>query len=331
MSTATMPALNAPGIRDPGFASIGPPAMCVPRTVVANSTVAERLGVKDGWIESRTGVHERRHAADDEPLATLAAAAGREALELASLSPTDVDLLLVATTTADDILPNAAPKVAAALGAPQSSACDVGAACAGFVPAISLGAAAIESGRAANALVIGADFMSRVTDHDDKRTAGLWGDAAGAVTMTGDSAETRIGPVVLRLDPAGEELVYVRRSDGLLRMEGPETFRRAVDRLSEVSLEAAERAGIQLADVDLFVYHQANSRILAAVGVRLGLDPTKVVDCVASFGNTSAASIPVALCAARSEGRLTSGATVLVGAIGAGFVYGAFVTRWGAA
>jgi 3-oxoacyl-[acyl-carrier-protein] synthase III len=314
----------------PRFASIGPPAMRVPELVVPNKEVAGRLGVKDGWIESRTGVHERRRATGDEQLATLAAAAGREALELARLTPHDLDLILVATITADDLIPNAAPVVAAELGAPQAGACDIGAACTGFITAIALGAGAIESGRAEHVLVIGADFLSRYADYDDKRTAGLWGDAAGAVTLSGGSSQARIAPVVLHTDPAGPALVYARRGEAKLRMEGPETFRYAVDLVSEVSREAARRAGVELDDIDLFVFHQANGRILSAVGARLELDPERVVDCIAGFGNTSAASIPVALCRAREDGRLRPDATVLFGAIGAGFTYGAFVTRWGA-
>jgi 3-oxoacyl-[acyl-carrier-protein] synthase-3 len=330
MSTQPLPVLRATRDRPVGLARIGLPAMCLPRTVVPTSDVARRLGVQDGWIESRTGVHERRRAAADESLASLAAQAGRAALDRAGLSPGELDLLLVATITADDLVPNAAPLVAAALGAPQAGAMDVGAACTGFLSAIALGAGAIESGRAEHVLVIGADFMSRYTDHDDRRTAGLLGDGAGAVTLSGGGVALEIGPVVLHTDPAGPPLVYARRDDALLRMEGPETFRVAVDRISEVTLEAVECAGIALADIDVFVFHQANSRILKAVGERLDLDHAKVVDCVRNLGNTSAASIPIALCHAEASGLLRPGATVLLGAIGAGFTYGALVARWSA-
>jgi len=309
------------------FARIGAPAGSLPQTIVSSDEVADRLGVASGWIESRTGIHRRRRAAAKERLSSFAADAGRSALARAGLQSSEIDLLLVATITADELVPNAAPVVAAELGMPQAAAIDLGAACTGFVSGVALAASAIEAGRADTVLLIGADLMSRYTDHDDRRTAGLLGDGAGAVTLsrTGESA---IFPVVLRSDPAGPPLVYARRSDALLRMEGPETFRAAVNRLEQVTLEATRRAGIGLDDVDLFVYHQANGRILKAVAERLALDTAKVVDCVAELGNTSAASIPLALCHAEEHGMLHTGSTVLCAAIGAGFTYGAFVTRW---
>ncbi len=312
-----------------GFARLGPPAMCLPRTVVRNSEVAERLGVEEDWIERRTGVRERRRAEPDERLSDLAAEAGRRALARASLAPEDLDLVLVATCTADELTPAAAPLVAAALGAPQAGAIDLGAACAGFIAGIDLAAGAIESGRVEHALVIGADFMSRITDRDDRRTAGLMADGVGAITVSGGHPEIAIGPIVLHTDPVGPPLVYALHDDRVLHMDGPSVFVSAVDRISEVTLEALEHAEVELDAVDLFVYHQGNARILSAVGKRLGLDPDKVVVCVDRLGNTSAASIPLGLCVAEEEGRLAPGATVLFGAIGAGFTYGAFVARWG--
>lgn len=322
--------LRRPSPRRPQFARLGPPAMCAPPTVVANSEVAGRLGVDSAWIERRTGVCERRWAQDGERLSAAAADAGRHALARAGLEPEDLDLILVGTCTADEIFPNTAPLVAAELGAPRAAAMDVGSACTGFVSSMALAAGAIESGRATHALVIGADFMSRVTDRDDRRTAGLFADGAGAVTVSAGSSEVALGPVVLHTDSAGIPFLYVKREDGLLRMDGQETFKLAVRRMSDAAQEACERAEVTLEDIDVFVFHQANSRVLKAVGEELGLDPAKVVDCMDRFGNTSAATIPMAMCVAEESGLLRPGATVLSAAFGGGATYGAFVARWGA-
>jgi len=303
--------------------------MSAPEGVVHTSEIAKRLGLADGWIESRTGVRERRIAGSGDRLASSATAAGRQALRNAGLEPDDIDLLLVATFTADDVLPNTAALVARDLGAPRASAHDIGAACTGFISGLAAAASAIESGRAVHVLLIAADYMSRTIDGTDRRTAGLMGDGAGAVVLSGgDDDETYIGPVVLHTDPAGPELVFSGWDDRILHMVGPEVFRRAVDRISEASVEAVGRAGITLDDIDVFVYHQANSRILQGVGKRLELDTDKVVNCVPEYGNTGAASIPIGLCVAEEQGLLKNGSTVLFGAIGAGFIYGACVVRW---
>jgi 3-oxoacyl-[acyl-carrier-protein] synthase-3 len=186
--------------------------------------------------------------------------------------------------------------------------------------------AQVESGRAETALVIGADGLTRFLDHDDRRTAALFGDGAGAIVMTATD-EGRIGPIVLRSEDAREMIKC--RHDGKIFMQGHETFVNAVKRMSEITLETLARAGMSLDDVDLFVYHQANRRILAAVGDRLGLPSERVVDCIENYGNTSAASIPIALAELQREGRLNGGERVLLGAFGAGFTWGGAVLEWG--
>jgi 3-oxoacyl-[acyl-carrier-protein] synthase-3 len=310
-----------------GIAAI---AMATPSTVVDNAAIASRHALRDGWIESRTGIHERRHAAPGDRLSDLAASAGARALERAEVAAADVDLVVVATTTPDDLLPNAAPLVAAALGIP-AGAFDVGAACNGFLTALALVAGQIESGRARTALVIGADLMSRVVDAGDRDTSVLFGDGAGAAVVTAAPGHGQIGRAVLRSDGDAGALVAIPRASGVVEMDGRETFRRAVACLSEASAEAADLAGLTLDEIDLFVFHQANGRILRVVGERLGIDGDRVVDCIGRYGNTSAATIPIALCEAGADGRLFPGARVLVGAFGSGLIWGATVVEWGSA
>jgi 3-oxoacyl-[acyl-carrier-protein] synthase-3 len=227
------------------------------------------------------------------------------------------------------VLPNAAPLVAHKLGATAAGAFDIGAACTGFLSALAVGCAQIESGRARHVLVIGADFMSRITDPADRATAAVFADGAGAIVLTA-AEESRIGPVVLGADGAGADHIRVERSDSLIQMRGHETFREAVARLSLVTHQAAQAVGAGIDEIDLFVYHQANGRILSAVAERLELPAGRVVDCIGRYGNTSAATLPLALAFSEDEGRLTDGDRVLLGAFGAGFTWGATVLEWGA-
>ena len=310
-------------------AAIGSVAAAVPATVVANAEVAERIGVSEEWIVSRTGIHERRVLGPDERLSDLAADAGAAALARAGLRGADLDLILVATTTQDEVTPNTAPLVANRLGAPQAAAFDVGAACTAFIGALAVAGGQVEAGRARTALVIGADALTRIVDREDRRTGGLFGDGAGAVVVSATDAPGRMGPVVLRSDGGAADLIYARRDDGKLHMQGHETFKNAVARLAEATLEALERTPLGLDDVDLFVYHQANGRILRAVGERLALPADRVVHCIHRYGNTPAASIPIALAEADASGRLSDGARVLMAAFGAGFTWGACVVEWG--
>ena len=301
----------------------------LPERVVASAEIEAGLGLAPGWIERRTGIRSRHVAAPAERLADHAAAAGREALRRAGLEAHELDLVIVATATADEMMPGAAPLVAHQLGADRAGAFDVAAACTGFLTALSAGAAQIESGRARTALVVGADLMSRVIDPADRSTAAVFADGAGAVVLEGRDGDSRLGPVVLGADGAGADHITIAREDARIRMLGHETFREAVAHLAGSTEQAVAAAGIGLDDVDLFVYHQANGRILTAVGERLGLDPERVVDCIAGYGNTCAATLPLALAHAAGDGRLHDGSRVLLGAFGAGFTWGAGVLRWG--
>jgi 3-oxoacyl-[acyl-carrier-protein] synthase-3 len=309
-------------------AAIASLAMAAPPGVVKNAPIAAHLGISEQWIVERTGVEERRIAAPGQHLYSYAADVGARAVSDAGLDPLELDLVLVATMSHEQLTPHAAALVASEIGAKHAGALDMNAACTGFLSALSMGAGQIESGRADSVLVVGADLISRLTNRDDRSTAGLFGDGAGAVVLRPTEPPGRIGPVVLGADGARAELIQCNRSDGLIRMKGPDTFRQAVDRLSGVTLQALAAAGRGLADVDLFAYHQANSRIIRAVGERLELPAERVIDCVPRYGNTSAASIPIALAEAREQGLLVDGATVLCAAFGGGLAWGATVIEW---
>ncbi|HET6865451.1 MAG TPA: beta-ketoacyl-ACP synthase III [Solirubrobacteraceae bacterium] len=310
-------------------ASIASVGISLPDAIVPNEQIAPRIGVTDEWIVRRTGIRARHMAAPDERLATHAANAATAALKRAGVAAGDVDLVLVATTTPDEVMPNAAPQVAHDLGAVRAGAFDIGAACTGFLSALAVGAAQIESGRVQTAVVIGADLMSRITDPEDRATAAVFADGAGAVVLRVTAEESRIGPIVLGADGAGADHIIVPRESGTIQMRGHETFREAVARLSLSTVQAVRAADVRIEDIDLFVYHQANGRILSAVGERLGLPPDRVVDCISEYGNTSAATLPLALAYVESEGRLQAGNRVLLGAFGAGFTWGATVVEWG--
>ncbi|HET6505495.1 MAG TPA: beta-ketoacyl-ACP synthase 3 [Baekduia sp.] len=301
----------------------------VPARVVGNAEIAQRLGVEEAWLERRSGTRERRYLADGERLADLAAEAGRAALARARVDGGAIDMVLIATTSPDELSPHASTWVTGLLGADGASTLDVSAACTGFLTGLSVGASAIEAGRAEKVLVVGADGLSRYLNRDDRDTAMLFGDGAGAVVLEATDAEAAdVGPIRLHSDPSGGPLINLPNG-GTIWMDGRAVFRRAVELMTDVTHEALEAAGIALGDVDLFVYHQANGRILRAVGHELGLDDARVIDTIPRFGNTSAASLPIALSAADEDGRLAPGATVLLAAFGAGLVWGGGVVRWG--
>jgi 3-oxoacyl-[acyl-carrier-protein] synthase-3 len=311
----------------PAVVSVG---SAIPPGRLTNAEISERLGISEDWIVSRTGVRERPIAGPDDRLTEYAARAATQALAGAGLEPADVDLVIVGTLTQDEIQPNAAPQVAYEMGATRAAAVDVGAACTAFLSGVSLAASQIESGRARNVVVVGADFViSRVANWDDKRSLPLFGDGAGAVVMTPSTGGFgAIGPIVLASDGSHAKTIVVGRETPLY-MDGPEVYRHAVARMGESTTAAVAQAGLTLADIDLFVYHQANARITRALGDRLGLDPEKVVDVIANLGNSSAATLPLALAEAEHDGRLKPGSRVLLGAFGAGFTWGAGVIEWG--
>ncbi|HEX3874613.1 MAG TPA: beta-ketoacyl-ACP synthase 3 [Solirubrobacteraceae bacterium] len=314
-------------VRTVGVAGLG---MALPPYVVDNAEISADLGIDDAWIVRRMGIHSRRRAAPETTLAELATEAGQAALDDSSLTAGDLDLVLVATLSHELTTPNAAPIVAHALGATGAGTFDVGCACTGWVAALASATAWIEAGRAESALVIGAELMSRHTNPADKRTAPLFGDAAGAAVISAGAPGT-MGPVILGADGSCADMITTDVETGFILMDGHETFKQAVSRLAQASRDACASAGVELDEIDLFIFHQANARITLALGERLGLDPARVVDCIGTLGNTSAASIPVALAHAREDGRLGAGTRVLVAAVGAGFTWGAVVIEWGLA
>jgi 3-oxoacyl-[acyl-carrier-protein] synthase-3 len=264
-------------------------------------------------------------------MSTFAARAGAEALQRAGIEATELDLVLVATSSAEAITPNAAPVVAGLLEAHNAGAFDVGSACTGWLAGVAMACGQIESGRAEHALVVGCDFLSQFLDLSDRSTAPLFADGAGAAVFgpaAGDYGA--VGPIVLGADGSGAaQAIVVRHSDRTLQLDGPEVYRHAVARMSESALAAVQRAGLTFEDIDLFVFHQANARITRALGERLELDPERVVDNIEHLGNSSAATLPLALATAEADGRLRPGTRVLLGAFGAGFTFGGGVIEWG--
>ncbi|HEV7774986.1 MAG TPA: beta-ketoacyl-ACP synthase 3 [Conexibacter sp.] len=326
LTPAAEPA-GSPELRGAAILAVG---ASLPARSVTNDEVATRIGKTDAWIYTRTGIRERRHAQPDERLTDVAAAASREALERAGVAAAELDLVVVGTLTPDDRMPNAAAALAHKLGAIGAGTIEVNAACTGFMTALSTGAAHVEAGRAQRVLVVGADFISRITDHDSKQTAMLFADGAGAVVLAPSDGAGRIGPILLRHDASSPEFLYLAREGGsTIEMDGHATFKHAVNRIVEVTQEVVAAADLTLADVDLFVYHQANGRILRSVAERLELDPVRVVDCIELTGNMSAASVPYALAVAYGEGRVPDGARVLFAAFGGGFTWGGAVVEWG--
>jgi 3-oxoacyl-[acyl-carrier-protein] synthase-3 len=301
----------------------------VPACVVGNHAIAGRLGVDAEWLTRRTGTRERHVAATGERLEDLAASAARRALARAGVDASDVDAVLVGTTTADEMSPHAAPLVAADIGAAGAAAIDVSAACVGFLSCVALGTALIESGRARTVLAVGADMLSRYLDPQDPQSAMLFGDGAGAMVLSATTGPWRVGPWLLSSDGTARDLIRLERSELLIRMDGPAVYRRAVTIMAGAASEVLTRARLAPGDIDLFVFHQANSRIIRAVRERLGIDESRVVDVVDRFANTSAASLPIALAVAADEGRLQRGDRVLLAAFGSGLVWGAAVLTWG--
>jgi 3-oxoacyl-[acyl-carrier-protein] synthase III len=320
--------------RSAGIRSV---AVELPEGRITNAQLAERFAVSEDWILSRTGISERCQAAPDERVSDYATRAATKALERASIAPADVDLVIVATTTADELQPNTAPLVAHGIGTRGAGAFDIGSGCTGLLAAIAAATAQIETSRAEHAVVVGADFITRITNYDDRRIGPVFADGAGAMllgpsgTATDPASDSLIGPVVLGSDGSRADTIIVTHEERKIHMDGPEVFRHAVNRMGEVTMRALERAGLGLEDIDLFVYHQANARITRTLGQRLGLPAERVVDCIEQYGNASAATIPLALTVALEDGRLREGANVLLCAFGSGLTWGAGVVRWGTA
>jgi len=311
----------------------------LPDRVVTNQDLAQIVDTSDEWITARTGIRERRIAADGELTSAMGLAAARAALADACLEPGDIDLIVLATSTPDQTFPATAVTIQAELGITDGAAFDVQAVCSGFVFAMSTADNYLKSGQFKRALVIGAEAFSRILDWEDRATCVLFGDGAGAVVLEGERlngtmADRGILATSLRSDGRYRDKLYVDGGPsstgtvGHLRMDGPEVFRHAVSKISQVIGETLDKAGYTAADIDWFVPHQANKRILDGAARKLGLDPERVVMTVEKHANTSAASIPLALMTACTDGRIKKGDLVLLEAMGGGFTWGALLIRW---
>ncbi|MBN9674981.1 beta-ketoacyl-ACP synthase III [Salipiger bermudensis] len=310
----------------------------LPERIVPNAEFEQTLDTSDQWIRTRSGIERRHFAADGETTSDLASRAAQAALADAGLVAADIDALIVATSTPDLTFPSAATMVQAKLGMQAGFAFDVQAVCAGFVYALTNANALITSGTVRRVMVIGAETFSRILDWEDRATCVLFGDGAGALILeaqeaAGSSDDRGILAVDLHSDGRYRDLLYVdggvsTNSIGHLRMEGKEVFRHAVSKLAATAEAALGKAGLDASDIDWVVPHQANIRIIAGTAKKLGLPMEKVVVTVQDHGNTSAASIPLALSVANSEGKFKPGDLVITEAIGGGLAWGAVALRW---
>lgn len=310
----------------------------LPPKVVTNDDLAKFVDTSDAWIVERTGIRQRQQAADDQPVSDMAFEAAKEALAAAGKIAADVDLIIVATTTGDLTFPATATIVQRKLGAPVGVAFDLQAVCSGFVYAMSVADGFVARGHAKCALVIGAEAMTRLMDWSDRGTCVLFGDGAGAIVLEpgqgeGTTADRGLLGFALRADGTKQDLLYVDGGPsttgtvGKLRMVGNQVFKHAVVNISEAIRAAAEIAGVAVADVDWFIPHQANQRILQGVAHRCGIDEDKVISTVAIHANTSAASIPLAFAHGIKDGRIKKGDLLLLEAMGGGLTWGACVVR----
>jgi 3-oxoacyl-[acyl-carrier-protein] synthase-3 len=309
----------------------------LPEKVLTNDDLARMVDTTDQWITDRTGIRKRHIAADGETSSDLATVASRRALKAAGVGPEDIDLIIVATATPDYTFPATATVVQQKLGITRGAAFDVQAVCSGFVYATATADNFLARGQFERALVIGAETFSRILDWSDRSTCVLFGDGAGAMVLErqekSKAGDRGVKSVHLRSDGRYRDLLYVdggpstTQTVGHLKMIGNQVFKHAVSKISESVKAAADQAGIKVADIDWFVPHQANQRILSAVADRLGLDDHKVISTVAEHGNTSAASVPLALAAAIDDGRIKQNDLILIEAIGGGLTWGSALIR----
>ncbi len=310
----------------------------LPKRIVANKEFEATLETTDEWIYSRSGIKQRHLAADGETTSDMAVLAAKAALEDAKMHAEDIDAIIVATSTADLTFPSAATMVQTGLNIKRAFAYDVQAVCAGFVFALSSANAHILAGQAKRVLVIGAETFSRLMDWEDRSTCVLFGDGAGALILearagSGSSEDRGILSVDLNSDGRYKDILYVdggvsTGKTGFLRMEGKEVFRHAVEKLSETSKIALARAEVSTDQIDWVVPHQANIRIINSTARKMGIASEKIVSTVQDHGNTSAASIPLALSVARSKGKIKANDLLITKAIGGGLAWGAIVMRW---
>lgn len=315
---------------------------CVPEKVMTNADIEKFIDTSDEWIVTRTGIRERHIISDDQNTSDLATTAAKNAMEMAGVTAEEIDLIVLGTISADYPWPSTACIVQENIGAKNATAFDISAACSGFLFALENAVAQIKSGRIKKALVIGAEALSRIIDWEDRNTCVLFGDAAGAVVVEAVEGDRGILSTHSHSDGSYLELLYqpgfgtrhmpteeaLKNRNYFLQMRGNDVFKVAVRMLTEVAIEAVEHNGMTMADVDLFIPHQANIRILEATAKRLKLPSDKVYINVDRFGNTSAATIPLALDEANRGGRLKENDIILLDAFGGGFTWASALLRW---
>ncbi len=315
----------------------------IPEKVVTNHDIAEFMDTSDEWIRERTGIRERRFVAENESTATIAASAARLALDRARIAPSAVDLIIVATLTPEHSFPSTASLVQDAIGANKAGAFDLSAACSGFIYGLSMGSGAIQSGMSKVVLVIGAETISRVIDKEDRSTYPLFGDGAGAVVLQAHLTPGGVMATVLGSDGSGAEHLGIPAGGSKMpatqetvdkrlhyvKMNGREVYRFATRVMGKVSKQACDRAGVRVEDIDLFIPHQANIRIIRSASKYLKISDDKVFTNLDKYGNTSAASIPIALCEAIEQGRVNINDKIVMVGFGGGLTWGASVVKWG--
>ena len=313
-----------------------------PEGILTNADLAQIVETSDEWITTRTGIKQRRKAAPNEYTSLFAVRAARQAIERARLDPADIDLLLCATVTPDQILPSTGCIIQAELGAHNAAAMDVVAACSGFLYGVSLADSMIKTGQVKNAVIVGAEILTQYVDYTDRQTCVLFGDGAGAAVLGPTGNNRGILASKIRSDGRYEEQLFspgggTRRKptaetlaagDHYFKMRGNELFKVAVRSMAEISREVLERAGVKSEEISLFIPHQANQRITEAVADRLNVDMSKVYSNIAVHGNTSSASIPIALDECVEAGRIKEGDLVLMASFGGGVTWGAVLMRW---
>lgn len=311
----------------------------LPEKILTNAELTRMVDTSDAWIVERTGIRERRIAAEGERTSDLALKAARAALADAGVAVEALDLIVVATTTPDETFPAVATRVQARLGMTRGAAFDVQAVCSGFVFGLSVADCFIRTGQAKTVLLIGAETMSRLMDWTDRTTCILFGDGAGAVVLQrsegrGDASDSGVLATQLYSDGRLHDLLYVdggpssTQTTGYLRMQGPDVFKHAVINTTAAIEAAARAADLAVSDIDWIVPHQANQRILDATARRLGIPAERVISTVARHGNTSAASVPLALAQGLADGRIKRGQLLLLEAMGGGFTWGSALVRW---
>src|SRR6267154_3420945 len=313
-----------------------------PEGILTNADLERIVDTSDEWITSRTGIKQRRKAGPDEYTSQFAVRASREAIERAGIEPAQIDLILCATVTPDQILPSTGCLIQAQLGAHKAAAMDIVAACSGFLYGLTLADAMIKSGQSKYALVIGAEILTRYVDYTDRSTCVLFGDGAGAAVLGAVESDRGILSAKIRSDGRYEEQLYapgggtkggftaetIARGDHFFKMKGNELFKVAVRSMTDISREVLEEAGLTTTDVKLFIPHQANQRITDAVASKLNVDESMVYSNIAMHGNTSSASIPIGLDECVESGRVQKGDVVLLASFGGGVTWGGVVMRW---